>query len=140
VIGGLWPPGSLGYPLGPINLGEVTPSTALIFSLAAELLFRGVILGNLAARLPTQKSGDPWWISWPTLISSLLYAMASLLVFLSFSNGQLLWSQCFATLAGALIFGIASGAARERSESILAPVLFHWFCAAVLRLSGSFMF
>jgi membrane protease YdiL (CAAX protease family) len=35
-------------------------------------------------------------------------------------------------LAGSLLFGIASGMARERSESLLAPILFHWIGALVL--------
>jgi membrane protease YdiL (CAAX protease family) len=31
-----------------------------------------------------------------------------------------------APLAGALAFGLAAGVARERSESILVPIAFHW--------------
>jgi membrane protease YdiL (CAAX protease family) len=56
-VGGIWAPGSLAYRMGSDNLSQVTGAAALLLPLAAELLFRGVILGNLAARLPIQKSG-----------------------------------------------------------------------------------
>ena len=100
----------------------------------------GVTLGDLASRLPIQKSGGPWWRSWPTLISTALYAGASLLLFLNFSRGQIQISQCFLIVGGALIFGIASGIARERSESILSSVLLHWVCVAALLLSSRLLF
>ncbi len=135
-IGGAWAPGSLAYRMGPDNVFEFTGLFALILPLGAELLFRGVILGHLAARLPIQKSAGLWWRSWPTLISTALYAGASLLIFLSCSRGQIQISQWFLIVGGAVIFGIASGIARERSESILASVLLHWVCVAALLLSS----
>jgi hypothetical protein len=139
-IGGVWAPGSLGYRMGPPNQYEFTASAALLLPVAAELFFRGVILGNLAARLPLQKSSGAWWGSWPTLLSSVLYAAASLFLFLSFSNGQIILSQCFVIVAGALTFAVASGKVRERSESILPSVLLHWLCAAALLVSGNVLF
>jgi membrane protease YdiL (CAAX protease family) len=139
VTGGAWAPGSLAYRMGPDNVYKFTGLAALLLPLGAELLFRGVILGHLAARLPIQKSGGPWWRSWPTLISTALYAGASLLLFLSFSRGQIQISQWFLIVGGALIFGIGSGIARERSESILASVLLHWTCVAALLLSSSWL-
>src|SRR6266545_568534 len=132
--GGAWAPGSLAYRMGPDNVYEITGVAALLLPLGAELLFRGVILGHLAARLPIQKNGGSWWRSWPTLISTALYAGASLLLFLSFSRGQMQITQWFLVVAGAVIFGIASGIARERSESILSSVLLHWVCVAALLL------
>ena len=33
-------------------------------------------------------------------------------------------------ILGALLFGIAAGMARERSESLVASVLLHWICVA----------
>jgi membrane protease YdiL (CAAX protease family) len=135
--GGVWVPGSLAYRIEPHNLYDFSTSAALLFSLGAELLYRGVILGDLASRLPIQNSSAPW-CSWPTLISTALYAVASLLLFLSCSSGQLQISQWLLIVAGAVIFGIASGIARERSESILSSVLLHWVCAAALLLFRSF--
>ena len=139
-IGGVWAPGSLAYRMGPDNVFEFTGLFALILTLGAELLFRGVILGHLAARLPIQKSAGLWWRSWPTLISTALYAGASLLMFLSFSRGQIQISQWFLIVGGAVIFGIASGIARERSESVLASVLLHWVCVAALLMSRRLLF
>jgi hypothetical protein len=133
-IGGTWGSGSLADRMGPDNLYQSSGIAALLFPLAAELLFRGVILGNLAARLPIQKSIGPWWQSWPTLISTALYAVASLLLFLTVARGGSPISQSFLIVAGAVIFGISSGIARERSESVLPCVVLHWGCAAVLLL------
>ncbi len=138
--GGVWAPGSLAYRMGPDNLHQLTGVAALLLPLAAELLFRGVILGDLAARLPIPRSGDPWWRSWPTLISAALYAAASLLLFLSVPGGEMQISQSLLIAGGAVIFGISSGVARERSESILASVLLHWVCVAALLLSSRLLF
>lgn len=139
-IGGAWASGSLAYRLGADNLYQFTGAAALLFPLAAELLFRGVILGHLARRLPIQKSAGPWWNSWPTLISTALYTAASLLLFATISRGQILFSQWILIVVGAATFGIASGIARERSESVLASVLLHWICAAALLLSNRLLF
>jgi membrane protease YdiL (CAAX protease family) len=140
VAGGVWSPGSLGYQVGFHNLNAFTASAALLLPVGAELLFRGVILGNLAARLPIQKSSGPWRGSWPTLISSALYGAASLLLFVSFSGGYFQLTQWFITVAAAVTFGIASGVARERSESIIAALLLHWVGAAAFMLFRSFLF
>ena len=34
--------------------------------------------------------------------------------------------------AGALIFGLCCAMARERSQSVLAAILFHWLCLLVV--------
>ncbi len=137
IIGGLWTPVSLGFWLGYHNLQSFTVGTALLYGLAAELLFRGVILGDLAYRFPLQKIAVPWLGSWPALISGILYAAASLLLFMTLSNGQLELIQGVLTAAGALTFGIASGTVRERSESIIPAVLLHMLGAAALSLFGN---
>lgn len=139
-VGGVWASGSLAYRMGSDNLSQVTGAAALLFPLAAELLFRGVILGHLAARLPIQKSGGAWGRSWPTMISSALYAAASVLLYLSVAKGEIEIIPSLLIAAGAFIFGIASGTARERSESILASVLLHWLCTAALLLCRRLMF
>ena len=140
VMGGAWAPGSLAHRMGRDNVYEFTGLAALLFPLGAELLFRGVILGGLAARLPIQKSAGPWWNSWPTLISTALYAAASLLLFVTVARGPILFSQWILIVGGAAILGIASGIARERSESILASILVHWVCAAALLLFSRLFF
>jgi hypothetical protein len=104
----------------------------LAFPTVAELLFRSLLHGILARRFATQYSGGPWFLSWPVFISSVLYALWSLPQFLPFfSPGVEL------TFAAALLFGISSGMARERSESVLPCLLMHWSCLLVLVLSLS---
>jgi hypothetical protein len=106
----------------------------LAFPVIAELLFRSLLHGLLAQRFPTQYSGGPWFLSWPVFISSVLYALWSLPQFLPFfSPGSEL------TFAAALLFGISSGMARERSESVLPCLLMHWTCLLVLALTSSFL-
>jgi membrane protease YdiL (CAAX protease family) len=134
VIGGTWSPGSFAHRMGPGNVFEFTGLAGLLLPLGAELLFRGVILGHLAGRLPIQRSAGPWWHSWPTLISTVLYTVASLLLFVTISRGQILFGQWVLIVTGSAIFGVASGIARERSESVLVSVLLHWVCAATLLL------
>jgi membrane protease YdiL (CAAX protease family) len=103
-----------------------------------EIFFRGLILGDLATRLPIQKSGGRWFVSWPAFVSAALYALMFLL-FLSPTSGQLQTSQGFVIVLGAVVFGIALGVARERSESVIAPILLHWLCAAALLLIPSLL-
>jgi membrane protease YdiL (CAAX protease family) len=138
--GGVWAPGSLAWRIGPDKIFEFSGIAALLLPLGAELLFRGVILGHLAARLPIQKSRGEWRHSWPTLISTLLYAGASLLLFLSFAGGEIHIGQWLLIAGGAVVFGIASGIARERSESVFASVLLHWVCAAALLFFSRLLF
>lgn len=140
VAGGVWHPGSVMYPTGFHSLYMFGPFAALLFPLSAELIFRGVILGRLALRLPIRTGRGSWWGSWPTVISSALYAAASLLLFMSLSNDSIELTQGVLTIAGALVFGIASGVARERSESIVPSVLLHCLCAAALLVTGKFLF
>ncbi len=104
-------------------------AVALIFPIAAETLFRGLVHGTLAQRFPTQHTGGRWFLSWPVMISSALYALWSLPPFLPFfSHGVVL------TGAGAFLFGISSGMARERSESLLPCLILHWSCLIMLLL------
>jgi Type II CAAX prenyl endopeptidase Rce1-like len=135
IAGGIWAPGSVAYRMGSDNLSQLTGAAALLLPLASELLFRGVILGDLATRLPIQKSGGAWWRSWPTVISAALYAAASVLLYLSVARGEIQIISSLLIGGGAFIFGIASGKARERSETIFASVLLHWLCTAALLLA-----
>lgn len=139
-LGGAWAPGSLAYRWGSDDLRQLTGVSALLLPLAAELLFRGVILGRLAARFPIQKNAGSWWNSWPTLISTALYMAASLLLFVTVSKGEVLFGQWILIVVGSAIIGITSAMARERSESILAAVLVHWVCAAGLLFFGRLLF
>ena len=107
---------------------------AIGFPIAAEVLFRGLAHGILAQRFPTQHCGGRWFLSWPILISSTLYALWSLPRFLPFFSGGL-----GVTFAAALLFGISSGMARERSESLLPCLILHWSCLLILVVTWPFI-
>jgi len=107
---------------------------AIGFPIAAEVLFRGLAHGMLAQRFPTQHCGGRWFLSWPILISSTLYALWSLPPFLPFFSGGL-----GVTFAAALLFGISSGMARERSESLLPCLILHWSCLLMLVVTQPFV-
>ncbi|HVO82925.1 MAG TPA: type II CAAX endopeptidase family protein [Syntrophobacteria bacterium] len=109
-------------------------ATAIGFPIAAEVLFRGFAHGMLAQRFPTQHCGSRWFLSWPTLISSTLYALCSLPRFLPFSSGD-----PGVTFGAALLFGISSGMARERSESVLPCLILHWSCLPMLMAMSPFI-
>jgi membrane protease YdiL (CAAX protease family) len=98
-------------------------------SLAVELAFRGLIHGTLAKAFPIQCGSGPWRLSVPILASSVLYTAC-----LASSCGTT-WPPIASVaalagtggpLAGGFVFGVASGLARERSESVAASVLLHW--------------
>ena len=107
---------------------------AIGFPIAAEVLFRGLAHGVLAQRFPTQHYGGRWFLSWPILISSTLYALWSLPPFLPFFSGGL-----GVTFAAALLFGISSGMARERSESLLPCLILQWFCLLTFVMTRPFI-
>jgi membrane protease YdiL (CAAX protease family) len=102
-------------------------ASAIAFPVAAEVLFRGLVHGMLAQHFPTQHTDGRWFVSWPVFISSTLYASYSALPFLPFFNRTI-----GLTFAGALLFGISSGMARERSESLLPCLILHWSCLLML--------
>ena len=106
----------------------------------AELLFRSLAHGLLAEELRVQRSGGRWFVSWPVVGSTLLYlvvtgsgllpiegsrSLAVPEVLLSVGMPALLFP-----LMGAAVLGAACGMARERAESVVAPILLH--LAAVL--------
>ena len=127
LTGGAWFPGALAS--GRSLLGLTIPEgliTILVFASAAELLFRGLVHGILARTYATQKSGGRWYLSWPVIVSSLLYAFWALVPY--HAAGPIPGA---ATGAGALLFGICCGVARERSGSLLPPVLIHCLCLLV---------
>jgi membrane protease YdiL (CAAX protease family) len=106
---------------------------AFTFPIAAEGIFRGLVHGRLAQHFPIQHSSGHWFVSWPIVLSSLLYVLWSSLPFLPFfSRGVGL------TFVGALLFGVSSGMARERSESLLPCLILHWSCLLLLVMMSFF--
>ncbi|HZO10256.1 MAG TPA: CPBP family glutamic-type intramembrane protease [Myxococcota bacterium] len=134
LAGGVWIP-ALPWPPGPPGVAWVALLAFPLLPLGAEILFRGLVQGSLGWVLRMQRVGGPWLLSWPTLVSAALYApwvlvLASISVLELPASGAA-WN---APLWGALVFGAAAGVARERSESLLLPLLLHGICATVVLL------
>jgi len=97
--------------------------------LAAELLFRGLAHGILQHGFRIQVEGGPWFLSRPVFISALLYALWTGAA--AFQTAAQPWPAPL-LLAGAFVFGLAAGMARERSTSLIPAVVFHWIGAALV--------
>jgi len=122
-LGGVWLPAE---PL-PASLApaDVARGAALLAAPAAlELLFRGFVTARL---LPAAASGS---FVFALLLPALGYTALLGLLPLPAPPLGAPWTPPLAALA----FGLASGAAREGSESIALPVLFAWLGAGALLL------
>jgi hypothetical protein len=107
----------------------------LLYPISAELLFRSLVHGILAQNFPIQHVAGRWFLSWPVLASSLLYAASSVFPFVPFFSAfQELWPKLSAmTLPiAAFVFGLSLGMVRERSQSIIPTVLFHSLTVAII--------
>lgn len=91
------------------------------FAGAVELLFRGVVHGILFRSFRAQKVGGKWFMSWPVVISSIIYCFWACFPYI-----HLTWPEAMYTCMAVLVLAIACGMARERSGSIVAPIMLHW--------------
>jgi len=135
--GGVWVP-ALEWPGAAAPAGRWLALLALpLLPLGAEVLFRGLVHGSLAASGRIQRAGGPWRLSWPALVCAALYApwcavLAALAVVqppAPVAPGAPIW--------GGLAFGVAAALARERSESLFVPILLHALCLPVAWLVRS---
>jgi hypothetical protein len=129
-MGGLWLP-SNPLTVAPTLAAPWLAISLLVMPLGVELVFRGLTHGILARAFRIGRSGGPWRLSVPILVSASLYALcASLPGMQSFGPLEFTasWAQTLpaATPLAAFTFGLATGLARERSESVAAAVLLHW--------------
>jgi membrane protease YdiL (CAAX protease family) len=137
LAGGVWVP-PVALPAGAAPDATWLSLLAVpLLPASAELLFRGVVHGRLAWSFPVQRATGSWFVSWPAIVSSALYApWAVLLASASVSALPATGFPWNSPVAGALLFGLAVAMVRERSESVFAAVLVHWTCvAAVLAAS-----
>jgi hypothetical protein len=119
--GGVWAP-TLGLPRSLAGPELLAAAAFLAAPAGLELLFRGFVTARL---LPAFPRATPAWV--PVLPALGYAAVVALLP----SAVPPLGSPWTAPLA-ALVFGLASGAAREQSESLVPPLVFAWLGAAAL--------
>jgi membrane protease YdiL (CAAX protease family) len=134
LAGGVWIPAVH----GASTLRWTEPLGVLALPLAAEVIFRGLFHGGLVTRFRMQRCGGPWFLSWPAIVSAVLYALwGALLQLPSIALARAMpWgTSAWPPLLGAVVFGAAAGMARERSGSIVPPILLHWFCVAAVLLA-----
>lgn len=118
LVGGAWvlPP------------GDASLWTVVTFPVVCEALLRGVVQGRLVEWWNIQRPGGRWFISVPAVVSALASATLSALLFLPQSvaapGGPGLWIVP-PWLIGALVLGAACAMARERSGSLLPPIVVH---------------
>ncbi|HSR70227.1 MAG TPA: CPBP family intramembrane glutamic endopeptidase [Acidobacteriota bacterium] len=149
LLGGVWVPQGV---VGEAALPEAWPLRLLLalgLPLAAEFVFRGLVHGLWFEEVQGQRWGGRWFLSISVVASTILYLAATFLPFLPVEDAQgHFWPQGYLPAGwvstvllglGAVIFGIASGMARERSESIVPPILFHWLLVGLYFLYWSFL-
>jgi hypothetical protein len=119
--GGVWIPG-VALPRSLASVDPISVSALFAAPAALELLFRGFATARLLPAFPRPKP------SWVPALPALGYAalIAALPSAVTPLGGP------FTAPLAAFVFGLASGAARERSESLLQPVLFAWLGALAL--------
>ncbi len=124
LVGGAWFPAAFVPGEGLLSpMSETAPVTLLLFAIAAELLFRGSVHGLATRTFSIQKTGGRWFLSWPAMISSALYAAWALFPYQASSLLHGLQAGC-----AVFVFALTCAMARERSGSILPPVFIHCFC------------
>jgi len=130
LAGGVWVPA---IPLTTPGWAELLALVTL--PVASEVVFRGLVQGSLVTSFPIQTCGGPWFLSRPAVISAALYAAwGAVLQHLPVALTQTMLGGP-APILGALVFGVAAGLARERSESIVSPILLHWVGIAAVLLA-----
>ncbi|HHP7233364.1 MAG TPA: type II CAAX prenyl endopeptidase Rce1 family protein [Desulfobacterales bacterium] len=119
--------GGIVVPLNPQNPLEQLAHGVVVLPLATEILFRGVTHGILAGEHRIQHSGSSWFLSWPTLVSSVLYAL--FVGYRAFATdgdlSSVLTNWDSGNILAAFACGTALGMARERSDSLYTAWLFH---------------
>lgn len=129
--GGAWALVLPGVPLGsPAML-----ALAVALGMVAEAFFRGVLYGTLLD--PYRPPPGSWRPSLPLVASSVLYAGASLVPTMPLARRSFTEpGTIVVSFVAALVFGFACGYAREQSESLLPPLLFHALAVVVVHLAG----
>jgi hypothetical protein len=123
VLGGAWLPAEMEPQGGPLVLAAV-----VLAAVAAESWFRALVHGTLILEWRVQRVGGPWFVSGPSVVSALLYALTLLALSPYWIAGPALpvpegVHPAWLVAAGGLLAGLALGVLRERSLSIWPGVV-----------------
>jgi len=128
LLGGAWMPRFESLELAPNLAGAVALAVTAALPAAAELVFRGFVQGRIAWALlgpdPRGLRGDVA----AALLSGALFAPWIALPWLAERPALLplpVGIEPWAPLVGALLLGCSLGFARQRSESVLVPLVLH---------------
>ena len=116
---------ALSYAPTPLNVVATMAFAWLFVGVGEELLFRGVALGLLARAVPGRLQVGPLRVSVAGMLSALIFAVAhgvfyDRAFFLPFT-----FSPDWAQLGWAFLLGTWCAALRERTGSLLGPILCH---------------
>ena len=127
LAGGVWVPAAAA---ADAALSQAALAS-LLFAGGAELLFRGFLHGRLTACGQPRSPGSRT-LAAPVLLSGLLYAAVTcaLAALGLLASSPLAGTGPEMAAGGALLFGLAAGAARESSGSVVAPIALHALGAA----------
>jgi membrane protease YdiL (CAAX protease family) len=132
MVGGIAPPS-----LTP----EITPAWGiwllglLMMPVALELLFRSLVHGLLAQSARISRPKSRFILSWPLVGASLLFAGYTLWHISSGVSLALILERPLSHLQpvfGAFILGLVLGIVRERSQSIIPPIIFHMIAVGAM--------
>ncbi|PIE02666.1 MAG: hypothetical protein CSA81_05785 [Acidobacteria bacterium] len=107
---------------------------------AWEFLFRGVVHGMLVKSHYTMCHGGRWFLSGPTVISSLLAVLAMGLLFqCNPLISSLIPIPKVICLLGVFTSGLAYGVVRERTQSVISCSLLHTFSVLIVAFGSQFI-
>ena len=141
VAGGVWlfwPVSFAGRIPGPS--GWASWATLLGFPLLAEILFRGLAHGLMVENFSVQHAHGRWFVSWPVALSALFFAIWTV-PFVNLTLAGELWplASWISVPLGALACGVGFGISRERSGSLLAPLVLHYLALIAVIVAGAFL-
>jgi hypothetical protein len=111
---------------------EITLIGLIGMPLSSELLFRSLVHGLLAQNARVQRDDTRWFLSWPAFGSTLQYTgYMAFVLFVIFpqDHPDPAWLPLL-NLGASFVFGLAAAMVRERSQSVLPPIVFHCLAAA----------
>ena len=127
VIGGVWLPP---YSIQEVPWYDILVTAVIGIPLGSELLFRGLGHGIMAQTTAIQRCDSRWFLSGPTIGSTLAYVVF-IVFFTILTSGQPALPHLLMVIIGSAICGLGLGMVRERSQSLIPVIFFHMVTAAL---------